>query len=83
MLWLDFFDQFLKLWAVILERRNIFSKKFLAQIIIFDKYFGWFDVQLNQKTLDDLYYLQLILKIREKHQCELTSLMVILSGSLA
>ena len=57
MLWLDFFDQFLKLWAVILERRNIFSKNFLAQIIIFDKYFGWFDVQLNQKILDDLYYI--------------------------
>ena len=55
MLWLNFFDQFLKLWAVILERRNIFSKKFLAQIIIFDKYFGWFDVQLNQKILVDLY----------------------------
>ena len=56
MLWLDFHDWSLNLWTVILERKNIFSKKFLAQIITFGQYFGWFDVQLNRKTLDDLYY---------------------------
>ena len=35
MLWLDFHDWFLKLWAVISRWRNIFSKKLLAQIIIY------------------------------------------------
>ena len=33
--WLNFYDQFLKLWAVILERRNIFSKFSFAKITFF------------------------------------------------
>ena len=52
--WLNFFDRFLKLWADIFERRNIFSKKFLAQTFFFGWYIGWFNVELNQKNLDDL-----------------------------
>ena len=40
MLWLDFHDWFLKLWAVISNWRNIFSKKFLAQIITYGWYFA-------------------------------------------
>ena len=55
MLWLDFHDWFLKLWIFISRWRNIFSKKFLAQIIIFGGYFGWLNVGLNQKILDELY----------------------------
>ena len=57
MLWLDFHDWFLKLWEVISNWRNIFSKNFLAQIITYGWYFAWFNVELNQKTLDDLYYI--------------------------
>ena len=55
MLWLDFHDWFLKLWIFISRWRNIFPKKFLAQIIIFGGYFGWLNVGLNQKILDELY----------------------------
>ena len=40
MLWLDFHDWFLKLWEVISNWRNIFSKKFLAQIITYGWYFA-------------------------------------------
>ena len=54
MLWPNFYDWFLKLWAVISRWRNIFSKNFLAQIIIYGWYFGWFNVERNPKTLDDL-----------------------------
>ncbi len=54
MLWPNFYDWFLKLWAVISRWRNIFSKNFLAQIIIYGWYFGWFKVEQNPKILDDL-----------------------------
>ena len=40
-----------------------FFKKKLAQIIIFGKYFGWFNVELNQKTLNDLCYLLACLEV--------------------
>ena len=35
MLWLNFHDWFMKLWALISRWRNIFQKKFLTQIISF------------------------------------------------
>ena len=41
--------------------KHFFSKKFLVQITFFGWYFSWFDVELNQKNLDDLYYLVAIL----------------------
>ena len=47
---------FSKLWAVILEQWNIFSKKFLAQIITHGHNFNWFDVLANPTTLKVLYY---------------------------
>ena len=49
-----FYDCFLKLWIFISKWADLFPKQFLAQIVIFGKYFGWFDVELNQKTLNDL-----------------------------
>ena len=53
-LWTFFHDCFLKLWIFISKWADLFSKKLLAQIVIFGKYFGWFNVELNQKTLNDL-----------------------------
>ena len=47
---------FSKLWAVISDRRNIFSKKSLAQIIRNGKNFKWFDVLRNLTTLKVLYH---------------------------